>query len=90
MFSVGKTDPYCANACRELMTHLTASREEHWKSLSHLVGYLKGHYRGLKMRPPKERRVLAFVNSDYASDRKDRKSITGYLVAIGNRIERIE
>ena len=84
MFSVGKTDPYCANACRELTTHLMVPEEKHWKSLSHLVGYLRGHYRGLKMRPPKEQRALAFVDSDYASDRNNRKSITGYLVTIGS------
>jgi hypothetical protein len=35
------------------------------------------------MRAPKDRRVVAFVDSDYASDRGDRKSVSGYLVTIG-------
>ncbi len=43
-------------------------------------------YPVLKMRPPKERRVVAFVDSDYASDRNDRKSVSGYIVTIGGCI----
>jgi hypothetical protein len=84
MFACGKTEPTISNACRELTSHLTAPNEEHWKALMHLIGYLKtGVNQGLKMRPPKDRRVVAFVDSDYASDRNDRKSISGYLVTIG-------
>jgi hypothetical protein len=37
----------------------------------------------MKMRAPKDNTVVAFVDSDYASDRGDRKSISGYLVTIG-------
>jgi hypothetical protein len=35
------------------------------------------------MRAPRDNTVVAFVDSDYASDREDRKSISGYLVTIG-------
>ena len=84
MFACGKSEPGISNACRELTCHLNAPNEEHWNALRHLIGYIKnGDYQGLKMRPPKDRRVVAFVDSDYASDRGDRKSISGYLVTIG-------
>ena len=37
---------------------------------------------GIKDEAPKDRRVVVFVDSDYASDRGDRKSISGYLVTM--------
>jgi hypothetical protein len=84
MFACGKTEPTLSNACRELTCHLNAPNEEHWNALRHLIGYIKSvQFQGMKMRAPKDRRVVAFVDSDYASDRGDRKSISGYLVTIG-------
>jgi len=43
-------------------------------------------YPVLKMRPPKERRVVVFVDSDHVSDRNNRKSDSGYIVTIGGCI----
>ena len=84
MFALGKTEPTTSTACRELSSHLTAPNEEHWKALSHLIGYAKtGAIQGFKLRPPKDRRVVAFVDADYSADRNDRKSISGFLVTIG-------
>lgn len=84
MFACGKTEPTLSNACRELTVHLTAPNHVHWTALKHLMGYVKtGNNQGFKMRTPKDTRVVAFVDSDYASDRGDRKSISGYLVTIG-------
>jgi hypothetical protein len=84
MFACGKSEPTISNACRELTCHLNAPNATHWSALKNLIGYLKGKsFQGLKMRAPKDRRVVAFVDSDYASDRGDRKSISGYLVTIG-------
>jgi hypothetical protein len=84
MFACGKTEPTLSNACRELTAHLTAPNEEHWTALKHLMGYIKlGTNQGIKMRAPKDIRVVAFVDSDYASDRGDRKSISGHLVTVG-------
>jgi hypothetical protein len=84
LFACGKTEPTISNACRELTSHLTAPNEEHWKALTHLVGYLKsGSFQGIKLREPKDFRVVAYVDADYASDRNDRKSISGFLVTMG-------
>ncbi|KAI2489962.1 Reverse transcriptase (RNA-dependent DNA polymerase) [Fragilaria crotonensis] len=83
MFACGKTEPTLSNACRELTVCL-APNKEHWTALTHLMGYIKTvSNQGIKMRAPKDTRVVAFVDSDYASDRGDRKSISGYLVTVG-------
>ena len=84
MFACGKTEPSLSNACRELTCHLTSPNAEHWTALRHLIGYLKNNKAlGHKMRAPKDTRIVAFVDSDYASDRADRKSISGHLVTVG-------
>ena len=57
-------------------SHLTAPNKEHWTALGHLMGYIKqGTNLGIKF--------FAFVDSDYASDRNDRRSISGHLITIG-------
>ena len=80
MFAAGKTDPSICNACRELSSHLTAPNAEHWKRLSHLMGYIQTEtLQGYKLRPPTSRRVVAFVDSDYGSDKDDRKVLPASL-----------
>ena len=86
LFMARKTDPYSLNAIRELSAHLSSPTEVHWKSLLHLAGYLKGHYSSLKLRLPTTLQVTSFVDSDYASDKNDRKSISGYLTTIGGSL----
>lgn len=67
-----KTIPDCANAIRELSSHLESPGEEHWKALDRLVGYLKANSHDMKLRPPSEAERVAlpmvaaeikFVNS---------------------------
>ena len=48
------------------------------------MGYLGKNTKPLKMRPPVDLRVFGCVDSDWASDKNDRKSIGGYLITIGN------
>jgi hypothetical protein len=48
-----------------------------------LLGYLKHHYRPMKFRAPKELRVIAMFDSDWATDKNDRRSIASYLTTIG-------
>ena len=84
IFACGKTEPTLSNACRELTSHLTAPNKEHWTALGHLMDYIKqGTNLGIQMRASKDTRVVTFVDSDYASDRNDRKSISEHLVTIG-------
>ena len=84
MFAARTTEPSICNACRALSSHLTAPNVEHWKRLSQLIGYVQAKtLQGYKLRPPLTRRVVAFVDSDYGSDKDDRKSVTGFLVTVG-------
>jgi hypothetical protein len=78
-----KDIPDCANAVRDLTCHLSNPGVEHWKALSRLIGYLKHHYRPMKLRAPKEMRVVAAFDSDWATDKNDRKSISSYVTTIG-------
>jgi Reverse transcriptase (RNA-dependent DNA polymerase) len=84
LYLVKKVEPNCANSVRELSSFLDGPGEEHWKSVARLAGYLSQHYRPLKMRPPTDLRIRGCVDSDWASDRNDRKSIGGYLLTIGD------
>ena len=81
-----KTDPYSLNAVRELSAHLSSPTEVHWKSLLYFAGYLKGHYKSLKLGAPKTLQVTSFVDSDYASDKNDCNSIGGFLTTNGGSL----
>ena len=50
--------------------------------MERLLGYLEGHYRPLKLEAPRELRAIGAVDSNWATDRKDRKSVTGYVITI--------
>ena len=84
LFAVKKVLPDCANAVRELSMHLENPSEDTWKCIGRIMGYLKFNYRALKLRKPKAMRVGGFVDSDWASDRNDRRSTTSYLTLIGD------
>ena len=47
------------------------------------MGHLKHHYEPIKFRRPLDLRVRSHVDTDWASNRNDRKSITSLLTAIG-------
>jgi hypothetical protein len=83
LYAVTRVIPDCANATRELTCHLTAPGEDHWKALRRLLGYLKHHYKPLKMRAPAELRVIAMFDADWATDKNDRRSISSYVTTIG-------
>ena len=84
LYLVKKVEPNCANAVRELSSFLDNPSIEHWKHVRRLAGYIYKYSRPLKMRAPKDLRVIGCVDSDWANDRIDRKSIGGYLITIGN------
>ena len=83
LYAVTKVIPDCANAIRDLTCHLSTLGEEHWKALTRIMGYLKHHYKPLKMRAPTELRVVAMFDADWATDKNDRKSISSYVTTIG-------
>ena len=85
LYASVKVLPNCSNAMRDLSAHLSNPGEEHWKALKRVAGYLKHHYQPLMIREPKDLRTGGFWDSDWASDPKDRKSITSYLTTIGGK-----
>ena len=85
LYFVKKISPVCANACRELSQHLDNPGEEQWNALERLLGYLLMSYenRLLKLRPPSELRAMDVVDSAYASNPDNRKSISAYIGTVG-------
>lgn len=84
MFTMKKTCQEILNAVREMALHMSNPGETHWKSMTHMMGYLKSMtHTGMTNKKPKNMDIVAFVDSDYASDRETRKSVTGYIVLVG-------
>jgi hypothetical protein len=59
----------------------------HWKAMERVIGFLSSNSdRVLKLRKPSTLTVEAFVDSDYATNKDTRRSVTGYLVTIGGAL----
>jgi Reverse transcriptase (RNA-dependent DNA polymerase) len=87
MYYATKIAPDVCNAARELAQHLSSPGEEHWKAMERVVGYIKAeHYEGLVYRKPKALRPISIVDSDYAKDMDDRKSISSGLHLLGGTL----
>jgi hypothetical protein len=83
LFAVKKLLPDCSNAVRDLSVHLENPGKDAWKAVGRMFGHLKHRYRPLKLRMPQDMRTRTHVDSDWATDKNDRKSITAYLTTIG-------
>ena len=87
MYLMTKLAPDLANPARELAQHLSNPGKEHWKALERLVGHIKArYYDGLTYRSPKELRPISFVDSDYAKNIDNRKSVLSGLHTIGGTL----
>lgn len=61
--------------------------QEHWKAVKKILRYLAAFQNhGLKIVPTINRSITAFCDADWATDRDDRKSITGYCVYFGSNL----
>ena len=83
MWYARKITPESSNAIRELAMFMDNPGEEHWKALGRLVGYLVTSPGYLLLRRPRDLRVFGLVDSNFATNKETRKSITGYLVTLG-------
>ena len=83
MWLIRKVAPECGNAVRELAMFMDGPGEEHWRAMGRLVGYLKKSDVHLKLREPVNLKVYAWVDSNFATNKETRKSVTGYFVTIG-------
>ena len=83
MYYSTKIAPECANAARELAQHMASPTEPHWKAMDRFIGYLKGkEQHQFVYNRPRELRVIAFADSNYATSPDDRKSISGCVTTI--------
>lgn len=75
--------PDMSCAVRELATHMDGADMEHWKALHRALAYAANtKYSGLHLEPKKEfeHRIYAFSDSNYASNKDTRRSVTGYAI----------
>jgi hypothetical protein len=88
MYLVTKLMVEGCNAARELSKHFQKPVEEHWKELERFVGYLKVNETNIKIiyRRPRELRPMAMVDSNYATNTDDRRSVTGAIFTVGGTI----
>jgi hypothetical protein len=77
-----------SNAARELARQFGNPNDAHWEELGRFVGYLKRHRKLVKLtyRKPKDLRVLSNVDSNYATDKETRRSVSGAIHTIGGTI----
>ena len=58
--------------------------KEHWRAMGRLIGYIAGQGRvELCLMKPHNMKVYAYVDSNFATNKETRKSVTGYYVTIG-------
>jgi hypothetical protein len=88
MYLVTKVFVEGSNAARELSKHFQKPVEVHWKELERFVGYLKENENDIKItyRKPRELRPMAMVDSNYATNTDDRRSVTGAIFTVGGTI----
>ena len=88
MYLVTKLFVEGANPVRELSKFFTHPGIEHWKALEKFVGYLKKNEEDIRLtyRKPKELRMVSSVDSNYATDKETRRSVSGNLHTMGGMI----
>ena len=77
-----------ANAARELSKFFIKPQKLHWKAVEHFVGYLKKEKDNIKLtyRRPLELKFMAVADSNYATDKQTRRSVSGGIYTIGGTI----
>jgi hypothetical protein len=88
MYLVTKIFPEGSNTARELTKHFSNPGLEHWKELERAVGYLKKNENDVKLtyRKPREMRAVANVDSNYATNKDDRRSVSGAFFTVGGTL----
>jgi hypothetical protein len=77
-----------SNLVRELAKHFSNPGEEHWKAIEKFVGYLKENQDDIKLTycKPREMRIVSSVDSNYAIDKRDRRSVSVALHTVGGML----
>jgi hypothetical protein len=81
LYLVKHSRPDLSNAVRELSKVMDGATEHHLQLMYKAVKFvLDTHDRGIMVKPDINSGVMAYVDSDFAGDKGNRRSITGYLV----------
>ncbi len=87
LFYVKKIVPECSNAIWELSKYMGHPTEENWRALKCLMAYLKHtNYFTYKLRNLKDLRLVVYVDSNYATNTNNQKSISGGALTMGGQI----
>ena len=78
-----KVIPECANPVRELAMFMDNPGDDHWKAMSRMIGYISEKEPIVKLRKPWNLKVVAFVDSNFATNKETRRSVAGYVVTVG-------
>jgi hypothetical protein len=84
LYLVKHSRPDLSNAVRELAKVMDGATQDHYNMMLRVIKFVLGtNDRGVLMKPTYDGiavKVEAYVDSDYAGDRDNRRSITGYMV----------
>jgi len=89
LYFVKISRPDIANATRELSKFMDRATDEHLLHLSRLMDYiLTTHKKGLliKKSAPGPLKIIAYCDSNWASDKDTRRSITGSLIFVNDSL----
>jgi transposase InsO family protein len=84
MWFCKKVMPECGNAIRELASSMDRPGEQQWRSLERLIGYISNNDPAtLVLRKPRDLKVYGYVDSNWATNKETRRSVTGYVLTLG-------
>lgn len=70
-----------------LSQFMHAYDESYWKAAKQVLRYLKGtEVLGIKYKPCEEMILWGYTDADYASDKMDRKSTTGFIFMLNDSV----
>lgn len=85
LFLARTTRPDIAVAVNRLSQFCCGYAEPHWQAAKDILRYLSGTiHLGLEFQPCEEITVQGYCDSDYATDKITRKSITGFVFLMNN------
>jgi hypothetical protein len=88
MYLVCKLFAEGSNGAREMARQFGNPGPDHWRELEKYVGYLKENEKDVKLayQRPRELRVVSNVDSNYAMNKEDRRSVSGHIHTVGGTI----
>ncbi|KAG7559395.1 Zinc finger CCHC-type [Arabidopsis thaliana x Arabidopsis arenosa] len=81
------TRPDICFAVNQVSQHMQAPTVYHWSMVERILRYLKGTSgQGIWMGKNSNTEIVGYCDADYAGDRMDRRSTTGYCTFIGGNL----